>query len=76
VFGDPDYGGRVRALGRLPPGERETARALLRALPGPALHASELSFRHPVSGETVRVRAEAPPDFENLLEALGRLDAQ
>lgn len=35
-----------------------------------ALHASNLSFTHPVSGELVDVSSPLPPDFQNLLDFL------
>jgi 23S rRNA pseudouridine1911/1915/1917 synthase len=35
-----------------------------------ALHASSLSFRHPVSAETVRLEAPIPTDMQTLVDAL------
>jgi 23S rRNA pseudouridine1911/1915/1917 synthase len=35
------------------------------------LHAAELSFPHPFSGERIEVRSELPPDLEAALERLG-----
>lgn len=40
-----------------------------------ALHAECISFRHPVSGQLVRVAAPLPPDFQAALEALRQYDA-
>ncbi len=36
-----------------------------------ALHSSELTFRHPTSGETVRFGAPLPQDMDRLAQALG-----
>ncbi|OGW88646.1 MAG: hypothetical protein A3A73_02875 [Omnitrophica bacterium RIFCSPLOWO2_01_FULL_50_24] len=35
-----------------------------------ALHAKELGFRHPTTGERLLFRSELPPDFQHLLTAL------
>jgi 23S rRNA pseudouridine1911/1915/1917 synthase len=35
------------------------------------LHAAELSFPHPFSGERIEARSELPPDLETALERLG-----
>lgn len=36
-----------------------------------ALHAFRLAFSHPVTGEALAFEAPVPPDFEDLLDALG-----
>jgi 23S rRNA pseudouridine1911/1915/1917 synthase len=35
------------------------------------LHAAELSFPHPFSGERIEARSELPPDLAAALETLG-----
>ncbi len=70
VVGDPTYGGRVRKLLSLRPSERSLAHALLRVLRRQALHAAELEFDHPGTGERLRFRSEPPPDFREALERL------
>jgi 23S rRNA pseudouridine1911/1915/1917 synthase len=61
VVGDPVYGvGWERGMGG--PG-RGWAQELARRTPRLFLHAAELSFDHPVSGERVRFRAALPPDL-------------
>ncbi|KPJ61668.1 MAG: hypothetical protein AMJ46_00915 [Latescibacteria bacterium DG_63] len=70
VFGDPQYGGRTKALSRLSGSRKKTASRLLRLIQRPALHAVELSFRHPVSGESISVEAPVPSDMMELLGAL------
>jgi len=72
VVGDPGYGGRVRKLLSLRPAERSLAHALLRLLRRQALHAVELEFAHPRTGERLRFRSEPPLDIR---EALDRLRA-
>jgi len=43
---------------------------VLEALPRQALHATELEFRHPVTGEVMRFTSPPPEDFERALESL------
>jgi 23S rRNA pseudouridine1911/1915/1917 synthase len=52
VVGDATYGG-----------DRPTLTA-----PRPLLHAAELAFEHPVSGEEIRVVSELPDDFRSILD--------
>lgn len=69
LLGDPAYGA---------PSERHTKwlalpeeiRALARNLPGQALHARILGFRHPITGQELRFEADPPAAFLNLLTAL------
>lgn len=69
LLGDPVYG---------TPGESQTkwrklptrVREAIAALPGQALHARVLGFKHPVSGKPVRVEAPAPPAFAAVLSSL------
>ncbi len=70
LVGDPTYGGRdARWLTMDPSGAQRSAWArLIDGLPGQALHARTLGFRHPTTGEPVRF--EAPPP-EAFLTALG-----
>jgi len=51
VVGDAMYGG-----------DRPTLQA-----PRPLLHAAELAFEHPVSGEEIRISSELPADFATML---------
>lgn len=54
VVGDSLYAGKREKFG----------------LVGQALHASELRFTHPVTGEAITVQAELPPNFEELIRKL------
>lgn len=54
VVGDERYGGRARHLG----------------LDRPFLHAAELAFEHPGSGEWVRFSSPLPPELQAVLDRL------
>jgi 23S rRNA pseudouridine1911/1915/1917 synthase len=65
IVGDQIYGaGGSRRIGG--PG-RMAAEALERATPRQALHAAELAFLHPISGEPLRFRSEWPADLREAL---------
>lgn len=65
IVGDSVYGGRI-GRGSLAP----DLRAALLAFPRQALHARELEFAHPVSGERLSFTAEPPADIQSLLQRL------
>ncbi|WP_420324555.1 RluA family pseudouridine synthase [Mameliella sp.] len=66
LIGDPVYGGRrklsEKALG--------TAFDLAKGFDRQALHAAELGFDHPVTGEALMFHSELPEDMAGLLAAL------
>ena len=70
VVGDPVYGGRVKKQLSLRQSERSLADALLRQLRRQALHAAELEFVHPTTGEELRFHSDVPPDFRGALDRL------
>jgi 23S rRNA pseudouridine1911/1915/1917 synthase len=70
VFGDPQYGGRTKALSKLSGERRKAASHLLRLIERPALHAVKLTFKHPITGELLSFEAPLPVDILELLEAL------
>jgi 23S rRNA pseudouridine1911/1915/1917 synthase len=70
LLGDPVYGGRLA----IPAGATEALRDCLRRFRRQALHATRLSFTHPVSGQSVEVEAPLPDDFAGLIDIL-RTDA-
>jgi 23S rRNA pseudouridine1911/1915/1917 synthase len=72
VFGDPVYGGRNSRLTGLPAGSRVLARRALVRQSRQALHASRLSFRHPVSALEMSFEAPLPDDFAETLAMLRR----
>ncbi len=72
VATDPDYGGRQSLfLSEFKPNftleEGEEERPFIAR---PSLHASELEFKHPVTGQKIRVAAEPPKDFRTFLRIL------
>ena len=71
LVGDPAYGGRLA----LPAGAGDALIAVLRSFRRQALHAAELEFVHPNSGELLKLEVSPPADFEDLLTAL-REDAR
>ena len=65
VVGDRVYGG-MQWKGLQDPARRNALKQFLRH----ALHASVLSFDHPVTGERLSFRAELPPELSGLLEIM------
>lgn len=78
LLGDPLYGGSAGALmaALLRQGVlRAVATALAEGTPQdrPCLHAAELGFTHPATGEAMSFRVQPPPDFLAVLEQLRAL---
>lgn len=67
LLGDPVYGTGFKASERKLP---ETARNALKALNRQALHAYELGFEHPRTGQPMRFTSPPPSDLNNLIAAL------
>lgn len=66
LLGDPLYGrGRHRGLD-LPPGLMETLEKFKRQ----ALHAAELGFIHPMTGEFLKFTRDFPPDMTHILQTV------
>lgn len=65
VVGDEVYAGRYN---RRKKGYSPAMIEAIAALPGQALHARELIFPHPVTGEIMRFTADYPPHFQHLLD--------
>jgi 23S rRNA pseudouridine1911/1915/1917 synthase len=66
VVGDPVYGaGWERGLGGP---TRRWVDELARRIDRQFLHAAELAFRHPATGDVMRFRAELPPDLASVAE--------
>ncbi len=66
LVGDPDYGGRLA----LPRGVSEPLADALRQFRRQALHAWQLSFVHPLSGEQVSYEAPVPADMVELIRLM------
>ena len=67
LMGDPLYGNPKKRLTADAPAD---AMAAIKALPGQALHAAELGFTHPHTGERLHFEQEPPQVFTDLIEAL------
>lgn len=67
VLGDPLYG---HPRLRVPAGATEDLQNALKQLKHQALHASKLSFIHPMTQEELIVESSIPDDFRNLLSLL------
>jgi 23S rRNA pseudouridine1911/1915/1917 synthase len=72
LVGDPAYGGRRQ----LTAGEDPVARTALLAFKRQALHATRLSFEHPITGKPVDVEAPPPADLLALLAVLRKVAAR
>jgi len=70
VFGDSQYGGRLKRLGGLPPRKRERATELLKLMPRQSLHAAGLAFAHPTTGGRMEFSSDLPDDMARLLATL------
>ena len=66
LVGDPVYGGRLK----IPKGASPSLADALRGLKRQALHASDLGFKHPATGEDLLFHAPLPADILELLVAL------
>jgi 23S rRNA pseudouridine1911/1915/1917 synthase len=67
VVGDPLYGSAARVKGLAMPPE---AKEMLLAFKRQALHAAELGFIHPVTGQKLQFATPLPKDFADLLHML------
>jgi 23S rRNA pseudouridine1911/1915/1917 synthase len=70
LLGDPVYGGRRRGGHAVGAGTRVTFEKLLKIMTRHALHASLLSFDHPVTGLPLLFRSALPPDMRLVIEIL------
>ena len=70
LLGDPVYGTPTdsQAKWKLLPLDIQRA---VKSLPGQALHARILGFRHPVTGAELRLEAPLPPALQTLADLLG-----
>lgn len=69
LLGDPVYGTPSESQPKWSTLPKEIQSAV-RQLPGQALHARVLGFRHPITGAPLRFEAQLPPAFQELLHAL------
>lgn len=69
ILGDPVYGTPTKTHTKwtvLP----NLVKEAVSHLPGQALHARVLGFKHPITGENIRVEAEPPKEFKGTLQTL------
>ena len=67
VFGDPIYGGREERLSGIAPLFRRRATHLLAQTNRQMLHATQLTFVHPVTKEEMMFEAHPPEDMQKIL---------
>jgi 23S rRNA pseudouridine1911/1915/1917 synthase len=67
VFGDPDYGGREILRGTRHAKYKQFISNCFEIMPYQALHAKEITFKHPVSGQIMYFQTELPENFKTLL---------
>lgn len=70
VFGDPEYGGRNRQMGKLSTAQRTQAAHLLEMTTRQLLHAHTLGFIHPITKTELYFESPLPKDFQNALNYL------
>ena len=71
IFADIVYGGGEQRIKGIAPQFRGEAVSLLRLAGRQMLHAADLGFIHPVSGEDMHFQSRPPPDMEGVLAGLG-----
>lgn len=74
ILGDPVYGGRRTRGLPADAGERARFWGIANMMHRQALHASAISFEHPVTGEPAAFATALPDDMRSVLEALYRHD--
>ncbi len=68
LFHDLEYGGDSIVKGTSHTAYRKFIENCFELIPGQALHAKTLGFKHPVSGEYLRFDSELPAGFRRILE--------
>ncbi len=72
LLGDPLYGNPKRVDASVD----EELKGIIREFPRQALHAEQLEFIHPITGEDISVNADLPDDLCQLLDDLAFLDVK
>lgn len=75
IIGDRTYGGDGSCATSAFPCSRERAVAAIDSLGRPALHATTLGFKHPMTGEDMFFNSKIPDDMERLMRCLAGADA-
>ena len=71
ILADPLYGGGKERIVRIEPGERPFAYGIYKCFSRHALHAWQITFDHPETGEPMCIRAPLPADFRIALRMFG-----
>lgn len=67
LFNDPEYGGNKVLRSNLSGAQRALIEKTLFLLPGQALHAKTLGFKHPETGELLSFDSDLPEKFQEVL---------
>jgi 23S rRNA pseudouridine1911/1915/1917 synthase len=67
LFNDPEYGGMKVPQTHLSGAQKSRIEEVLKLLPGQALHAKTLGFKHPENGEFLGFDSELPDNFKEVL---------
>ncbi|PKO17343.1 RNA pseudouridine synthase [candidate division BRC1 bacterium HGW-BRC1-1] len=70
LLGDELYGGGFALASQFVPAQANKLRAKLHTVQRQMLHARQLAFTHPRTGEAMSFKAEPPADFMDILTAL------
>ncbi len=70
LLGDPKYGGQTVRYGTQSTARRAFFEELFDVLPHPALHAYQLGFAHPTTGEDLHFEADPPTEWSHVLHQL------
>ena len=68
LFNDPEYGGREIRCGTTFAKYSQFVENCFQLMPGQALHAKELGFDHPKTGERMMFNSELPENFATLID--------
>lgn len=67
LFNDPEYGGTKVPFSNLSGAQKSLIEKHLNLLPGQALHAKTLGFKHPETGKMLLFDSELPENFKEVL---------
>ena len=70
ILGDPKYGGRSVRYGPQTEERRSFFDRVFETMPHPALHAYQLGFTHPTTGESLHFETDPPEAWQAVLEQL------
>ena len=68
LFNDEEYGGDVILKGTTFTKYKQFVQNCFKLLPRQALHAKELGFNHPITGDFVKFDSPIPSDLQNAID--------